>query len=713
MENISPIKSAQCEATSPVFTTMSSNLLLPFDKSPLQEGKESLGILHPGFEEESNFFSGSDKEHLSFKDILYFEDSDIGRESLGILQINNLNINFDNEDEKVPSFLENVNNSNKIFDTGFLISSPSRRLVTTSTQYSDLSFNNTSLDYPSKIITITKNGQTNKSIFTPSYSLFNNAKFMTSTDLEVRSRAFSQPRVTSNLMEAGQFFWSTGKPTKTNRTFFENIHPEKLEFNDNADEMFHDSVFIEGNYIAQKIADGSFLDERFEHGLLDSTPQPDWPNDLNESVKSKESVDNKTSTDSVFKTVDKLLPINIEVSKRNSSTKSSNASSKSRDAKHILQNLSDIFNTTHKSEKQKSEGVLLLNNLFEMLNETQANKDDGLDDSGNLSIIHNESDKNKTDSNVATNNKKETDCLQKIDSSVNSDIAETDTKKCVIASPCSAKKLPRKLEKRNSSIDINSSRNRNNSNSSAVKSNDSNGSSSNGPKIKSKLGMGGPKKGPLRAVIPVKEMKKGSCTPEKSEQKTVKLQSKKTSTPINEPKLKPVAASTPTLDDISNNSSPKCSSRKSFTNRSNSMTEQSSREYVNKGSNASIPTTSKLRRPSYSSPSSASKEKINGSPISVRFQDQRKIPPLRRNSVTEGIYNTQFRNTSAVKENGLMSSLRKVRENLLKSPYYNQKTGILVDSNNKIESNVEKKVTFRKSPNSSVKLKKINKENVG
>ncbi|XP_056644981.1 uncharacterized protein DDB_G0288805-like [Diorhabda sublineata] len=710
MENSSPVKSTmpcnlnpQCLVTSPAFTDMSPNLILPSNNSPLQDGRESLGILHPEFEKESNFFNISDKEQLSLsKNILYLEDSDIGRESLGILQINNLNINFGDEDEKVPdimlSFVESVNNSTKVLDTGFLISSPSRQLVSATSQNSGLSFNSTSLEYPSKIFTLTKSDQTN-SVFSHSHSIFNNANFMTTKDLDVRSRAYSQPQqVSNNLMEAGEFFWSTGKPTKINK-ICQDIHHEKLEFDDNKDDMFLDSVFIEGNYIAQKIADGSFLNDCFENGPLDSTPQPEWPNDLDESIKSKESVN---TTESVFKTVDKLLPNNVpvygEFNRKSSSSKSSSASSKSREAKDILQNLSDIFNTTHKSEKQKSEGLLLLNNLAEMLNNTPTSKYDALEDSGHSSILHNESD--KPDSNVETNYKKNSDFLHKLKSSNNSEE--------------NRKKNSGKLEKRNVSIDINSSKNRNNSNSS-VKSNDSNGSSSIGVKIKSKFGTAGVKKGPLRAVIPIKEMKKGSCTPERNEQKTLQLQSKKTSTPINEPKLKPVAASTPTMDNqsaISNNSSPKYNSRKSFLNRSNSLTERSNREKISRDSNGT-PTTSKLRRPSFST-SSSCKEKIGISPTPIRVQEQRKI--MRRNSITEGITNMQIRSNcsnSAGKESRLMSSLRNVRENLLKSPYYNSKTGILVDNNTKIESKVEKIATIRKSLNSSGKPKKSEKENIG
>ncbi|XP_057667273.1 uncharacterized protein LOC130900591 [Diorhabda carinulata] len=673
MENLSSIKSAMpctCLATSPAFTNISHNLILPVNNSPLQDGKESSGILHPGFGKESNFWSILEKEQLSFKNILYLENSDIGRESVGILQIDNLNLHFDDEKEKgsdiILSSVENVNNSSKILDTGFLICSHSPQIVSSTSLHSGLSFNSTSLELPSKIFTLTKSDKTN-SVFSHSHSIFNNAKFFTTTDLEVRSRAYSQPQqVSNNLIEAGQFFWSTGKPANTNRMLSENIHPGKLEFDDNNDDMLHVSVFIESNYIAQKIADGSFLNGSFKNGTLDSTPQPEWPTDIDESIKSEESVD---TSESVFKTVDILLPNNIPINEEFStkSSKSSSASRKSREAKDILQNLSDIFNTSHISEKQKSEGLLLLNNLVEMLNNANVSQDGALEDSGHSSILHNKSYKDQPSSNVETNYEKKSDSLRKLESSGNSE--------------ANTKIIPGKLNQNNSNC--------------SVKSNDSNGSSSFGTKRKTKSETFGVKKGPLRAVVSIKEMKKGSTTPERHEHKTVQLQSKKTSTPMNEPKLKPVAASTPTLvyqSDISNNNSFKYKSRKSFLERSNSLSERSNPENLSKESNGT-PTTSKPRRPSFSA-FSTSKEKVGSSSIPTRLQESRKI--LRRNSVTEGIINMQVRsncNKFSGKETKLMSSLRKVRENLLNSPYYN----LLVDSNAKIESNVEKKVTFRKS----------------
>ncbi|XP_072380454.1 uncharacterized protein [Diabrotica undecimpunctata] len=687
---------------SPINRQISPNFLESLEIYP--DGRESLGILSPNFDSEANFFNFTDRDSLSFKNIL-LEDSDPGRESLGILQINDLDVNFGNDTDKIPdiklSFIDNVNQAHQVLDTGFLITSPSKFLISTTSPNSVLSFNSNSLEFPSKIFTLTRT-DFSSSLFSPSKSLFNNAHIINSCDVEQRNRINSQP-LPAKTTQAEVAFWSTRRPN--NKKVSDIFCCEQLKFDDDKDDMFQDSVFIEGNHIAQKLADGSFLNEHYENGPLDSTPQPEWPTDMDDSGSRNEENDHKVDTETVFKTIDKLVPSLKSKSEPNTkSSSSSSSSTRSRDAKEMLQNLSDIFNTTHKSDKMKLEGRKLLSSLAEILNNTQSSKDE--EDSGHSSIIDNDSDKDKPDMADGIEPTQISEQPQTIEPTVKSEAKTTSQ----LSQSSSLDKKEQKLERRNSSISSVSlpTTNKPRTSSNAVKSAPNIGPSF-GSKFKPKIGNPGLKAGPLRAVIPVKDMKKRHSTPERIEQKTLQIQSKRTSTPINEPRIKPMASSTPTLGntDSHTNSSPKWMAHKSKLIRSNSLNDK----VIKNGRDLSgTPNTSKLRRPS-SSPVS-SKEKTNtSSSVSSRFQEQYKI--TRRNSITEGVAPQfkQKRSNSLGKETGIMSSLRKVRENLLKSPYYDQKAGILVDGNNKIETDVEKKVTFKKSLNNSMKLKKSNKEN--
>uniref|UniRef100_A0A6P7GZ56 Uncharacterized protein DDB_G0280205-like isoform X1 n=1 Tax=Diabrotica virgifera virgifera TaxID=50390 RepID=A0A6P7GZ56_DIAVI len=673
----------------------------------ISDGRESLGILPPNFDSEANFFNFTDRDSLNFKNIL-LEDSDPGRESLGILQINDLNVNFGNDTDTMPdiklSFIDKVNQTHQILDTGFLITSPSKFLISATSPNSVLSFNSNSLEFPSKIFTLTRT-DFSSSLFSPSKSLFNNAHIINSCDVEQRNRINSQPLPTKTT-QAEVAFWSTRRPNYKKDSDI--LCYEQLKFDDDKDDMFQDSVFIEGNHIAQKLADGSFLNEHYEYGPLDSTPQPEWPTDMDDSESKKEENDHKVDTGTVFKTIDKLVP-SVSQSKSEPNTKnstSSSSSTRSREAKEMLQNLSDIFNTTHKSDKMKLEGRKLLSSLAEMLNNTQSSKDE--EDSGHSSIIDNDSDKDKPDVSDGIKPNQISEHTQTVEPTIKPEAAKTTSQ---LSQSSTLDKKEQNLERRNSSTSCvnltTTNKSRTNSNSS-VKSALSIGPSL-GTKFKPKVGNPGLKTGPLRAVIPVKDMKKGTSTPDRIEQKTVQIQSKRTSTPIHEPRIKPMASSTPTLGNADSNSSPKWMANKPTLNRSNSLNDK----LIKNGRDSSgTPNTSKLRRPSFSSSPVSSKEKTTtSSSVSSRFQEQYKI--TRRNSITEGLAPqfSQKRRNSLGKETGIMSSLRKVRENLLKSPYYDQKTGILVDGNNKIETDVEKKVTFKKSLNNSVKLKKSNKEN--
>lgn len=681
---LSPVKMDLLNDLETTFSIQSPNInqsiseLDNFLSSSTQEGRESLGILSLDFREDvqnsSNFLNVTVFDLESLNSQFDFQSlnphSDLGRESLGILHIDQLNVNLEIQDDNSPgiSLLSPVPtnlNFTRNLDTAFLM---------TPTKYSNSSFNSNSLELPSKIFVLTKSD--NSVASSAGQSFLNNAQIMTTSNEENRLRCMSQP-LSNDLKVRNQkeFFWSTGRPIKTN-FLPTSIYGNKLKFDDKED-IFYDSVFIEGNHLAQKIADGSFLnDDAPANGILDCTPQPDWP-DFDESEVDKEKSP-RLNSETVIKAIDKMFPTTSQIDDfKIKTTRSESASSKSRDAKDILDNLSEIFNNTHRSEKQKSEGRMLLNNLVELLNNSQYICD--TEDSGHSSNPENES--------VAVHSNKILSC----DKVANvSDMSERDVssesgpKKRLSQTFCSIKSVQQKAERR-SSLKSGSSLNNN--------------KTTNNADVKSKQNSAAPlklkpvkvtsKKGPLIAIIPVEDMKKTNSCPNTTNKRPIA----RTSTPINEPKLKPPFTSTPR-----NNSSkaPACKPKPKLT-RDNSFDSNNSNDGSKKPDTFKV---SKLRKTS-----------LTKEPLHSRTQTQPK--PVRRNTISEGMAENLLgrkRSNSLGKETGIMSVLPMIRQNLLQSSYYNKKSPILSNRNAKVESNEEKQVNF-KVADKSVKLKK-NKENL-
>ncbi|KAJ8985005.1 hypothetical protein NQ317_016916 [Molorchus minor] len=228
-----------------------------------------------------------------------------------------------------------------------------------------------------------------------------------------------------------------------------------------------------------------------------------------------------------------------------------------------------------------------------------------------------------------------------------------------------------------------------NSSASSVNSNDSktiNSASrlSVAGKLRQKTVSQNAKKGPMKAVIPVGDMKKRyslAVTPEKSKISSA-MQSKRTSTPISGPKLKPMAASTPAgrpvkhQKEIAHSPLGKPDARCSF------------------------------GRDQPSTPPSSLPKSLN---TESKF--------LRRNSVSEikkseGIGKLK-RSNSVEKESGIMSSLAKVRQNIINSPYYHSKRNSLRESNSNEAENRTKGIPVAKSVSLVPKLRTLGKENRG
>ncbi|CAG9822969.1 unnamed protein product [Phaedon cochleariae] len=739
---------------------------------PFQDlGRESLGILPCDFGRDSlgflNITSTMNIESSSFEHFPHISDFrpdslDCGKESLGILNQSMLDLNFgevlntafvcpgsflDNK-EKTPLIkLTTINESNdgvftEAIDTSaFIFPSPRRPILSSiSSQNSGApSFNSCSLDGPSKIYSVSKSEYTFPSYNNMDISLgnsdLNKAKFMSDTEIEeqrkrIKSMPNADPDIGSIDSHGSKNFWSTGKPNPVGSFSRASFPGEKLDFDDNKEDIFYNAMFIEGSYIAQKNADGSIYNDSY---VLDSTPQPSWPSDLDESVDNEKKLVN---TETVFKTVDKLLPEGLHISNEFMKPQNFDSPNEPKDVKGILQNLSEILNITHRSDQEKSQGQNLLSSLAEMLHgSSSGSKPQNLDDSGHSSFVEqNESpnhekyecyeildlSKKSLDSDKIRSFDNILDLSSKVEKKINPRLSQSF---CTI--PPSIRVTKPYIKVRNSSASgLGSIKNESGTSNLSSKSNDSQGSGNNLPKIfKSKPSSAIANKGPLKAIIPVKDMRRNSLntavTPEKSQQPSgLSLKSKRTSTPINEPKLKPVAASTPTFQPTVNKQV-KGSKRRSLPGNSSSdlASEKQSKlpeSPINRKSltnpltkNVPLEKQKKIvELPKYQKSPASSSVNLSRSKVNSKSEVAPKLDtkpvrrnsvsksevtakldtkPVRRNSVSESNFgggNKLQRSNSLGKETGIMSSLSKVRENLMKSAYFQGERKALLENNN-------------------------------
>ncbi|GJQ75866.1 hypothetical protein Trydic_g17930 [Trypoxylus dichotomus] len=396
--------------------------------------------------------------------------------------------------------------------------------------------------------------------------------------------------------------------------------PQVLIEHANEDNEFNDSVFIEAKHVASKIADNSILNlAEAELYSLDCTSEPELLN-----VTDTTEEENVVSTEKVFKTVDKMIPStnnpfdanekcsgtnlrskspDVNPDKTTDSTGSSISSlsrseciqnlseiftgdnrklstsrlsqcsnnSKSKDAKLILHNLSEILSTDNPSAQQKSEGQNLLFSLADMLCSSDhgdsLNEREHSQDSGHSSIDH----------DLLPANKHEHVCCDVLDLRINNSGTPAEDPKPLDLSTSKKSRLNdnsdfgnvkateshneafvRKSLKGISECGVNKTRNESahsndSKNGSSIKSNVSNLASFGKFKPKKIGSKVVPEKGPLKAMIPVgnmarpKGVKNGrfSTTPTKNSQYTSGYKVKRTSTPKTDSKPQPVAQSTP------------------------------------------------------------------------------------------------------------------------------------------------------------------------
>lgn len=307
-------------------------------------------------------------------------------------------------------------------------------------------------------------------------------------------------------------------------------------------------------------------------GILDSTPQPDWSNlSVNENKNDCEKCDTETVFKAVDKmlpppskdSLDAKLKTskadsnasNENIEKVNTSEENSNKLSQSgeqniskllhnisdiehepknlssnrKNPKEILENLSELLNCVNPSEKQKSEGKNLLNSLADILCESRSSATHNHDDSGHSSINDQSDSSNKENHEffeVLDLRAKTTDQeppKQKTRS--NTGVLDLSLKSKPIANvagkrlsqSCSSSPnvlIKSRTEKKSasaSSLDMS----KNKTSNSSVASNDSKNNSNlvklqiTG-KLRQKHSGSNLKKGPMKAIIPVGDMKKKS-----------------------------------------------------------------------------------------------------------------------------------------------------------------------------------------------------------
>lgn len=211
-------------------------------------------------------------------------------------------------------------------------------------------------------------------------------------------------------------------------------------------------------------------------------------------------MENDVSIKSLLNTHITPAPVNVD-----------NNKNRSIDAREMLQNLSEILNTTGHSAQQITEGQHLLSSLAELLYEKSIIRSSNLEDSGHSSI----NEQNNSDQLVhprhSLTDLKSTS-LKRSNSS-NSSIKDNSNKRMSVSyNPASSNtKVTRpKLYKMPNISNIDLSKNKDISKNSSTKSEGTCNGSLGLPSIKlrNKSTDKTTNKGPVKAIIPIKDMKK-------------------------------------------------------------------------------------------------------------------------------------------------------------------------------------------------------------
>lgn len=245
--------------------------------------------------------------------------------------------------------------------------------------------------------------------------------------------------------------------------------------------------------------------------MLDNIPHPNW-----QEFKSPEK-------DIILK---EQIPNEIQSqSETDSKFNSSKVDQRSKDARELLNNLSEILNNTSQCDKQRREGQHLLNSLAELLSNGSNVRSANLDDSGHSSFINESSDPEKHHySDILESNKENCSVTNSVRKVINDSLNKKEKSKltnlCLKRLSLSLNSaVPLKLKQQNllkttntSRTSMDNIRNKTDSSSFSVKSMNSTGGgrsfTSLHQNLKLKIKKEVSQKGPMKAVIPIKEIKK-------------------------------------------------------------------------------------------------------------------------------------------------------------------------------------------------------------
>ncbi|CAH2007600.1 unnamed protein product [Acanthoscelides obtectus] len=487
--------------------------------------KESPGFMLPDFEIELRKFTNSietmkesskDNFRHSLSQLDYMRNSLSGKESLGILKIENLDISFG------ESSLNPLNDEQDIIE----------RLNTAH-------------------------------IFNKSAGLdvFGSQSGLITPRRLIKSDSAAAALSTRAIYTLSENQSSNGLMTDVNDSVF----TEKLKSSPYANDD-------------ETIGDLSCIAKDHDMVYLDCTPQPDWPSDLENS--SRESA--KLHREDVFKEIDIKIPVTSQMQNQKATGSVTSHPEENRQTKvtqvvgnivqpdtceltpeKALQNISDILNKSNISAEEKSKGQMLILQLSEILSNTKLDTSRSpkevpsiypINDSGNCTKQYSQSfDKEKYEVYEVLDLSRKSCEAPKLETSPNKPLN-------LSAIPDSVKILNRS----NSQPVINT--NAGDQKGAAQETIVSKVSSKMTVKInvikpsppcvslrKTQKQNGKPsittQKGPLKAVIPVRDMKRGSSvTPERS---GVASSMKKAKTP-QDSKPKPLASSTPTFGNENN-----------------------------------------------------------------------------------------------------------------------------------------------------------------
>lgn len=257
-------------------------------------------------------------------------------------------------------------------------------------------------------------------------------------------------------------------------------------------------------------------------GILDHVPHPNWP-DIPKSPQNDNELNlTRLSDDEELQAL--IVFSKTEAGQMDDEPAISKIDHTPKSAKELLNNLSEILNTTNRSDQQRSAGQQLINSLADLLSDKSNIRSYNLDDSGHSSFINDNSDSGKIHNdeyNILDFSQKTS--FDEVQENLSSDCPANSKSKLKqknagrlslsLNSALPPRIIQPKLLKRCniSKISLDNSKNRTSSTNSSVHSDNLSASNTLAVPLqtclKVKLNKDISRKGPLKATMPMKELK--------------------------------------------------------------------------------------------------------------------------------------------------------------------------------------------------------------